>query len=267
MFRGARNIVTTGLLSSLPFLPTISSFSPLSLRLASPAHRTARFAMSLLAGLLLRLFVFGVLVASANTLKFDFADVQQCDQVMVSFSGSNLTAEQVPASLEILPINSTALNISLVEPSLVYSGIALTFLPLAAGTDFLASLDDNTGHNIISVSDIIRVFPSPIGNDSCLPSTPKTTRRFSLPSNVSQCDEFSIQYDMSLVSQPPSVRLYNPTGPSFTLNMTSDTIGEATYLMSFSRGKEVVLLVADDNGNMETSPLFTGQSHSFLLCT
>ncbi|KAF8903174.1 hypothetical protein CPB84DRAFT_1824076 [Gymnopilus junonius] len=224
--------------------------------------------MSLLAGLPLRLFAFGVLVASAAALQFDFADVQQCDQVTVSFSGSNLAPGLVPASLQILPINSTAFNISLVEPSLVYSGVALTPLPFPAGTDFLTSLDDGTGDSIISVSDVIRVLPSPIGNSSCLPNATQVTRRFSLPFNVSQCEEFSIQYDTTLVSQPPNVRLYHPTGSSFPLNMVSSTVGEATYIMGFSREKDVLLLVTDENGNMETSPLFTvgGDANSDSSC-
>ncbi|KDR82882.1 hypothetical protein GALMADRAFT_220878 [Galerina marginata CBS 339.88] len=227
--------------------------------------------MLLLAGLLLLVFALGALVAPANALKFTFTDVQQCDPVMISFSGSNLTGSNPPTALTILPINSTAISIPLPDPTLISSGIALTFLPFIAGSNFLASLDNSTGENLIDVSDLIRVLPSPNGNSSCIPPlTTETKKLYTMVNDIVQCEEMSITYDKSLVSNPPIVRLYNPQGPSFLLNMTSNnsTAGVAKYLLNFSRGKEILLLMEDGSGIRETSPLVTvgGDASSDSSC-
>ncbi|KAF8158174.1 hypothetical protein B0H34DRAFT_674636 [Crassisporium funariophilum] len=215
--------------------------------------------MLLLAGLLLRVLAFGTQVApAAASLKFNFTDVAQCEPVMISFDGSNTT--EVPNSLSIIPFNSTAIVVPLPNPAIIYSGIAITFLPFAAGSNYIASLDDASGDNIIKVSDIIRVLPSSTGNSSCV-SVPDANarRRYTLASSVSQCEEIMIQYDTTVVSQAPTVRLFNPKGSSFLLNLTRDEpdLGEARYLMNFSRGKEIVLLMDDGSTIRETTPLLT----------
>ncbi|KAF8967175.1 hypothetical protein BDZ97DRAFT_1805529 [Flammula alnicola] len=225
--------------------------------------------MLLFAGLLLRILAFGTQVAPTHGLKFNFMTVEQCDPVVMTFSGSNITT--VPTSLSILPINSTAIVVPLQNPSLISIGIALSFLPIPAGSNFIASLDDSEGDNLISVSDLIRVLPSPTGNSACLPAQSSAApQRFTLGSAISQCEEVTINYDTSVISKAPTVRLYDPKGPSFLLNMTSDNPanGSATYVMNFFRGKEIVLLMDDGGAIRETSPLITvgGDSASSSSC-
>ncbi|KAJ3483679.1 hypothetical protein NLJ89_g12042 [Agrocybe chaxingu] len=227
--------------------------------------------MLLLAGLLWRVLAFGTLVLPAAALRFNFTDVQQCDQVMISFAGSNLRNNSVPSSLSILPVNSTAILVPLPDPGIINTGVALTFLPFAAGTNFVASLDDSAGENLIFVSDLIRVLPSASGNSSCLSNpSPNQQKLFALTSPVSQCENITVTYNTTLTTKPPIVRLYNPKGRSFRLNQTSDdrASGTATYLMNFFRGREIILLMDDGDGVRETTPLLSvgGDSASDTSC-
>ncbi|KAF9556732.1 hypothetical protein CPC08DRAFT_820277 [Agrocybe pediades] len=222
-------------------------------------------------GLLLCVLALGTLVAQVNGLKFNITDVQQCQPIMVSFEGTNLTGPGVPAALTVIPVNSTAISIP-VDPSYIPTGIAITFLPLPAGSNFLASLDDSAGDSLIDVSDLIRVLPSSgFSNSTCLVAMRSVAqRRFSLATNVSQCEEMSIMYDTTVVSKAPSIRVFSPKGQSSLLNLTSDdpATGTAKYLMDFPRGKEVVLLMDDGNTIKETSPLITvaGDASSDSSC-
>jgi hypothetical protein len=216
--------------------------------------------MLLIAGLLLRILAFGTQVAPAHGLVFNFtADVEQCTRFTVSFTGSSLSS--MPSFLSMIPVNSTAISVPLPYPFVVSAGIVLSFLPFPAGANFVASLDNSTGENLILVSDLKRVLPSSTNNSSCLaPQNVDVARRFTISATVSQCEDFAINYDTSVVSRAPIVRLYSPKGPSFLLNSTSDnaTAGTATYMMSFGRGKELILLMEDGSTIRETSPLLTG---------
>lgn len=215
--------------------------------------------MLLIAGLLLRILAFGTQVVPVHGLKFNFtADVEQCKPFTVSFAGSSL--DGIPSFLSMIPVNSTAISIPLPDPSVVSTGITLTFLPFPAGSNFLASLDDSTGENLISVSDLKRVLPSSTDDSSCVaPQNLGVAKRFTISAPISQCEEFTINYDTSAVSRAPIVRLYSPKGSSFLLNSTSDnaTVGTATYMMNFGRGKELILLMEDGDTIRETSPLMT----------
>ncbi|KAF8798929.1 hypothetical protein BYT27DRAFT_7150464 [Phlegmacium glaucopus] len=216
--------------------------------------------MLLLAGLLLHLLTFGTLVAPVFSLQFQPASVQQCAPILLSFSGLNSSVSRAPASLTILPFNSTAIVVPL--PSFTFStGIGLNFLPFAAGEQFIASLDDVGGSNIINISDITPVLPSPINNSTCI-SDPDSVlpRSFALASPVvSQCQNFTINYNTSTVSQAPNVRLYSPSGPSLLLPAISDDniSGEATYTMAFSYGRGILLLMDDGRGIRETTAFLT----------
>lgn len=216
--------------------------------------------MLLIAGLLLRILAFGTQVAPAHGLRFNFtAVVEECQPFTVSFSGSSLNT--TPAFLSMIPVNSTAISVPLPDPLVVSTGIALTFLPFPAGANFVASLEDSTGKNLIFVSDLKRVLPSPTNDSSCVaPQDVDVVKHFTVSTTVSQCEEFTINYDTSVVSRAPIVRLYSPRGPSFLLNSTSDnaTTGTATYIMSFGRGRELILLMEDGDTIRETSPLMTG---------
>jgi len=215
------------------------------------------------AGLLLHLLVFGTLVAPVFSLQFNLTSVQQCAPMLLSFSGLNSTVSRAPASLTILPFNSTATVIPLLNFTLS-NGIGLNFLPLAAGSQFIVSLDDVGGSNVINISDIIPVLPSPNNNSTCISNSggvlPKS---FALASPVvSQCQNFTINYNTTMVSQAPNVRLYSPSGPSLLLPLTSDnpTLGVATYTMAFFYGRGIVLLMDDGRGIKETTSLLTGMT-------
>lgn len=242
----------------------------LSHRQDSPKFCASRSAMLFLAGLLLHLLAFGTLVAPVFSLQFNIAMVQQCAPILLSFSGLTSPLPRAPASLTILPFNSTAILVPLENPN-VSAGIDLNFLPLAADSQFIVSLDDVDGSNIIDISNIVPVLPSPDGNSICVPqqdAVPLTS--FTLASPVSQCQNFTINYNTTLISQAPFVRLFSPGGPAFLLNATSDNplSGVATYIMAFSYGREIVLLMDDGNGIQDTSALLTvgGNSSSLTHC-
>jgi hypothetical protein len=117
------------------------------------------------------------------------------------------------------------------------------------------------------VSELKTVLPSSIGNSSCVtPQNVGVRKPFTINTVVSQCEEFTIIYDTSVVPRAPIVRLYSPEGPSFLLDPTSDdTIaGTATYMMKFGHGREVILLMKDGDTIQETSPLLTGLYMSLI---
>jgi len=86
----------------------------------------------------------------------------------------------------------------------------------------------------------------------------------------SQCENFTLAYDRTVISRAPSVRFYSPRGPSRLLNLTMDeaATGTATYLMSFERNKEVVLVFDDGFNHWQSSALMTvlGDSLSNTGC-
>ena len=205
------------------------------------------------------LSLFGTQIVSA-TLKFNLtANAQECEPFIIEFSGSGDLTPLPPATLSILPFNSTAILVPITYPDLS-QGIDLSFLPIPAGSDFITSMDDDSGENLIKVSDILRVLPSPTGNSSCMPSP--SPRKFSLnATTVSQCEEMVIRYNASAVARSPTVRFYNPTGSSTELNQTSDdpVKGIAKYLVNFSRGRSVMFLLDDGADVHETTPLLTSK--------
>ena len=216
----------------------------------------------LLAGLLLRLLVFGTLVAPIFSLQFNFTSAQQCSPLLLSFTGLASPASGAPASLAIIPFNSTPIVLPLETINLT-AGIGLNFLPFVAGSQFIVSLDDANGNNIINTSDIFPVLPSPNHNSTCIPGPDRLQPSiFTLATpEVSQCQNFTIKYNTTVASQAPSVRLYNPGGPSFILNVTSDnpTSGVATYSMAYFFGRGIILAMEDEKkGIMETTPLLLG---------
>ncbi|PPR02858.1 hypothetical protein CVT24_002336 [Panaeolus cyanescens] len=224
--------------------------------------------------LLTGLVAFWTLVAPVFALKFNFTDVQQCDQVTITFAGSPLNmskSDNVPTVLTILPVNSTAFVFPLTNPAVLSSGIGLTFLPFPSGSNFIASLDNESQDNIIPTSDILRVLPSPTNNASCLPSPATAQQRFfQVASDPRQCEELTVTYDKTAILEAPNVRLFNPKGPSFKLQLLSDdpSTGVATYMMNYPRNQEIILMMDDGVNIRETSPLLTvrGDSASDKSC-
>lgn len=233
-------------------------FLPSPSLLYTPGAGASSLAMPLNAGLLLRVLTLGVLVVPILGLKFNFTQVDQCGPAVITFTGNSIST--VPASLTILPLNSTAIDFPLQNPDYVSSGISLSPLPLVAGTIFLASLDNASGENLIPISDLIRVLPS---EDSGCLSRPdfSAPRRFSIGPTVAQCEDLTIRYDTSVVSKGPAVRLYAPRGVSFLLGQTADdpVHGIATYTLNAIRGIQVLFLIDDGSNIRETSPLLTGE--------
>jgi hypothetical protein len=139
------------------------------------------------------------------------------------------------------------------------AGIGINFLPMPTGSEFIVSLDDANGNSIINTSDIFPVLPS--SNSTCIPGPDSQPSFFTLATpTVFQCQNFTINYNTTVASRAPSVRLYNPSGPSFILNVTSDdpSSGVATYLMDYISGRGIVLTMDNGNGITETTPLLLG---------
>jgi hypothetical protein len=215
--------------------------------------------MIFFAALVFGVLAFGSQVVLSLNFKFELSQVEQCEPVSITFVGdANVNA--VPMSLTLLPFGSHPISIPIPNAAANTSGVYVTFFPFAEGTTFLASLDDGAGENAAKVSDIIRVLPSPTGNTTCLmPADDKVPSLFTLDSALSQCEEFTVTYNQSVISKSPTVRLYSPEGPSFIINRTSENPanGSATYMMSYDRTKQVVLLFDNGSNHQETSTLMT----------
>lgn len=228
--------------------------------------------MLFLVVLLFGVLAFGPQVVLSLNFKFELSEVKQCEPVSVTFVG-NSNASAIPMWLTLVPFNSSPISIPIPNADANTSGVYVTFFPLEAGSTFVASLDDATGENVARVSDIIRVLPSPTGNTTCLPTSndaPKSTPFTLKSSTFSQCENFTLTYDRTVISRAPSVRFYNPRGPSRLLNLTTDeaATGTATYLMTFNRNKEVVLVFDDGSNHRQSGALITieGDSSSSTGC-
>lgn len=163
----------------------------------------------------------------------------------------------IPMRLTLIPFDYHLISVLLPNATANISGVYVTFFPFPQGTSFVATLDDVNRTSAGMVSDIINVLPSPTGNKSCLPQGSRSPNLYTINSTISQCQEFNVTYNRSVVSQGPNIRLFNPLGPSFLLNQTADNKdeGTATYLMDFNQGEEVVLLFDGGSNNRKTSPL------------
>lgn len=228
-------------------------------------------AMVLLAGLVGRLLAFGTLVAPVFSLQFSYTSVQQCAPLQLLFSGLTTPVSGTPSSLKIIPFNATTIVVPLHDPDFS-NGIAFSPLSFAAGSQFILSLDDASGNSIINVSEILPVLPSPSHNSTCIPGPGELPRRFFTMASpiVYQCHDFTINYNTTANSHAPSVRLYNPNGPSFSLNTTADdaVMGVATYTMAFPFGQGIILAIDNGQGTTETTPLMLvgGDSSSPKTC-
>ncbi|TFY72842.1 hypothetical protein EVG20_g179 [Dentipellis fragilis] len=222
----------------------------------------------------LALFVTLTFGPQAVLSKFDsilFSSIEQCGSFNVTFSQGKLPPA-LPLSLTVVPFNATPFSIPIPSSSWNDStgtGALITFLPLAAGSTFVASLDDANGNSTGRVSDVIGIQAS--GNTSCLPTGgAQPAAPFIVTSTVSQCEPFTVTFNNSADSQPPSVRAFVPKGPAFHVQPTpsSGVPGEANYLMNIPRGLEVALLIQDASGNKADSGLITvqGDSSSSTQC-
>lgn len=200
--------------------------------------------------------VLGTQVVRSASFKFKFSTIEQCEPLSISFF-NNDNGDPIPSTLTLLPFSSNPVSIPIPNAAANSTGVSVSFLPFPAGTQFIASLDDENGDNSARVSDIFRVLDSPTGNTSCLP-TFVPTPLFTLPNSVAQCENFTVSYQESA----PNVRVLAPNGGSFPLDVVLDDMESksAVYMMNVTRGQEVVLMLVPGSHTElgMTSPLLTG---------
>lgn len=203
-------------------------------------------------------------VLGGSKFNFTISPIVQCEPFAVNFS-KGVTDIDTPMTLTILPLTSSPIVIPIPKLAMNSSGLAISFLPLQAGQDFIASLDDSAGYSLAHASDLTRVFASPTGNNSCLPPDGSFQDHFSLTSTPNQCGEITVSYDTERSPNAPTVRAYSPKQNSYLLPRTSDnpSNGTATYIMNVEHGKQVLLAFDDGMEHRETSGLITG----CLLCS
>lgn len=199
------------------------------------------------------------------TLKLSFSNATECEPVFASFHGQlNSSLQNDPLSLQILPFNSTSTVVPLPSYATNSLGVNITFLPLPANTQFIATLNDPSGDSVSFVSDIFEIGAASPANTACLSHTSFTPLyQIENSANVSQCEDFTISYSKG--SPPPAVELFNPRGFSYPLKLVSSTNATATYTMVALRQTQVMLMMSSGAGGQnQTSPLLTGKYPTVL---
>ncbi|TCD70745.1 hypothetical protein EIP91_001774 [Steccherinum ochraceum] len=226
--------------------------------------------MLVLVFILTLFLVLGPQAVQSRFNTISFSSVEQCGSFSLNFSGGK-PPSSLPLTLTVVPFNSTP--ISIIIPSFSWNsttatGAAVTFLPLPAGAEFVASLDDALGRPTGLVSDVIAVEPST--NASCLLAAPPTPR-YTLPDvgAFTQCSPFNISYQPGVVDVPPTIRAFVPKNESVLVNLVAaEGSGQATYTMDAAQGERVVLMLSDDTGFHQSSDLFVvnGDNSSSMGC-
>ncbi|KAJ8520874.1 hypothetical protein ONZ45_g2396 [Pleurotus djamor] len=189
-------------------------------------------------------------------MNITFSNVEQCGQVNISFSGQDL-AQVIQARLTVLPLESSQpIPISVSTP---LTDTTVSFLPLPAGSQFIALLDDPWGNGTSVTSNITTVSPSTTNATSCLPPVTEMFSHFLVEGldQLTQCQTFSVLYNGT--QEPPIVQLVVAQGSSFPLQQVSSGPEEnrATYMLNGAYGQEAVLLITDNSGHSEVTKLFT----------
>ncbi|TFK24990.1 hypothetical protein FA15DRAFT_756233 [Coprinopsis marcescibilis] len=215
--------------------------------------------MSAMVRLALRVFFIittQVVLSFANP-NFNFTSARQCEAFDFEISTRIDIGIQRTATLHVIPFDSVPFGVPLRITSNEGGEFSMTLPGLRANANFVTLLEDDEGNSIGRVSDIARILPS--NDESCFVVGGTPVRRYSLIETPSQCEEFAVGYNITFVSQAPQIKVFNPRGFAFFLNQTSDdpSTGTARYMMNVSRGKEVVLLIDDGNGNRQTTTLLT----------
>ncbi|KAJ6585217.1 hypothetical protein B0H19DRAFT_1250094 [Mycena capillaripes] len=206
-----------------------------------------------------------------GSFKFSLSSVVQCAPVNIIFSGSDSNNHSVPTTLTILPLldNVAPIKVPIPNGASNSTGIQLTFIPLAAGTRFIASLDDIKGPTA-QVSDVQKVLndTTGAGDSSCLGSgaTPPV-KFYEFDDELSQCEDFTITHT---TTNAPNITAFIPQKGAFKVppSNASTTEGKASYTMDGVRGVEVVLLLDDGDGHLQTTKLITidGDNTSKKTC-
>ena len=190
------------------------------------------------------------------SFSFSVSDVQQCGQLRISFDGTP-SIDDLPLSLTVVPFDSTLpLSIPIPNAAVQNAGVMVSFLPYAARTSLVVAIDNASNMTETPVSKAFQVLPSSTGNSSCLSASATSSRYYALPRSLRQCDRFNVTYNSSVVTQPPAIRMFKLKGPSIVMNATAvPAPGVATYQMLASYDSQVVLLLDDQLGHRETTPL------------
>ncbi|KAI0087054.1 hypothetical protein BDY19DRAFT_995473 [Irpex rosettiformis] len=249
-------------LSLFPFDDFLSGCPLAGLAKTSPPARSSMSFVHL--ALASTLFAFGSQAVHARFASIQFSPLEQCGNFTVAFSGGKLP-QALPLSLTVVPFNLTPIRIGIADmawDNTTLKGAAFTFLPLPAGTQFVASLDDANGHSAAFVSDVIKVQSS--DNTTCLPTIQTTPARYTFDESISQCRDFHVTYDASTVSTPPKVRAFLPRTFAFPLaqdNSTS-TAGNTSFVANLFRGQQTVLMASDDTGYLQSTNLLSVEGDS-----
>jgi hypothetical protein len=201
-------------------------------------------------------------------LSFTISEVVQCSPFAIGFS-SNATAMDSPLTLTVLPFSDEPLTFPIPDTALNTSGVSVSFIPIRANKEFIASVDDSAGQNIALVSGVTTVLPSLAGNDSCLSSSGNSVHSngYKVLTTPGQCQDISITYDTTYVMTAPTVRAFTPNGNSVVLPQTSDdpVNGTATYTIILPRGTQMLLMFDDGMQYQGTSDLMTGRGFSNII--
>jgi len=198
----------------------------------------------------------------ALSLQFKSQSIEQCSPLTFFIQARQHSAAALATTLTILPFASAPVIIPIPNPRATVNGrVFSAILPLAAGTRFIAVLEDSDGAPVLPVSDVMTILPassSPAPTE-CLHDASDPggkLRRFALLDRAfAQCGEFTLSFNATASGEAPAIRAYSPGGFSLALNQTSvDAFrGLATYQMAVAQGTEVVLLIDGGNGIRETS--------------
>ncbi|KAJ7928104.1 hypothetical protein B0H13DRAFT_2653274 [Mycena leptocephala] len=225
--------------------------------------------------LLAYLSVLGVVALGPQVVlasfKFSLSPVIQCEPVQITFSGGDSNNHSVPTTLTIIPLVDNAPPIPIKIPNAApnSTGIQVSFIPLAAGIRFIASLDDIMGPTA-KVSDVTGVSNSTSAqaDSSCFGAGIPQVNFYEFDDVLNQCETFTITYNTTLA---PRVRAFTPRGGSFFVHQNNDTtlpLGTASYTMNGQRDDEVVLLFDDGQTHQQVTELITigGDSTSSKSC-
>lgn len=154
----------------------------------------------------------------AQSNKITVSSLLQCGSFSVNFAGGRAPRALI-LQLAVVPINATP-SVFILRSSAwnetSLEGAYFTFLPLSAGTEFVASLDDAEGDptGVTSVSDVTVVSPSSTNDISCLgPSG--FSPHYVVQGILTQCEPFNLANNYSTTSSSPSIGGFQPRGQPF----------------------------------------------------
>ncbi|KAJ7643952.1 hypothetical protein FB45DRAFT_896505 [Roridomyces roridus] len=192
--------------------------------------------------------------------------VLECQPATLTFSGNDANNHSIPTTLTILPLldNVQPINIDIPNGATNTTGIVLTFIPLPAGTQFIASLDDLQGPSA-AASDVTPVQASQ--GASCNVSQPLASPFYQFNGILNQCDGFNVNFTTATA---PNVTALTPRGGFISVAPTDFTAGVATYppFRNLPRQTVIQLLFDDSDGHLQTTQLITvgGDSSSPSTC-